>query len=539
MSLTVRVVAPTGRDAELIVEVLRQHGIASESCTDALTLLDAARRTTLGPLLIAEEALTVPVADRLTTLVQQQPAWSDFPILILTTGGHGARRNPAAQDAYVKLGSPILLERPIRTDTLVSSLRAAVRARARQYQVRDALVARDAALSDLRKERDDLRASEERFRRLIEQASVCINISDIHGHISYGNPALLKLIGYTADEVEQGLVHWNELTPDEFAEADQKAIRQLIATGRCEPYQKAYRARDGRLIPLLAGMTMLTTSSGEEKAGQVAVFLTDLSSQKQAEAALVQSEKLAAVGRLASSISHEINNPLEAVTNLLYLIKRDPGLSPDTCDNLSLAEIELARVSQIATQTLRFHRQSTKPTEITPKELVQSVVRLYQGRLSNSQIEIASEHTEKLPIRCYEGDIRQVLNNLVGNALDSMRKGGRLILRTRDCTHWRTGTSGVRITVADTGYGMSEETRRRLFDAFYTTKGSSGTGLGLWISKGIIDKHKGHLSVKSSNLPPRTGSVFSLFLPRDAAHIEEEGRVSLFGVGAVAGTGLA
>lgn len=114
----------------------------------------------------------------------------------------------------------------------------------------------------------------------------------------------------------------------------------------------------------------------------------------------------------------------------------------------------------------------------------------------------------------YEGDIRQVLNNLVGNALDSMRMGGRLILRTRDCTLWRTGEPGVRITVADTGCGMSPETRARIFDAFYTTKGSSGTGLGLWISKGIIDKHHGQLTVRSSNQPPHTGSVFSLFLPR-------------------------
>ena len=517
MSLTVRVVAPTGRDAEMIVDVLVQHGIAAQACRDALVLLDAASHEPLGPLLIAEEALTVEVSDRLDELVRGQPAWSDFPILILTTGGRATRRSQQLEEQHLRLGSPILLERPIRTETLISTLRAAVRARARQYEVRDALIARDEALDALVKDRDDLRASEERFRRLIENASVCINISDTEGHINYGNPALLQLIGYTREEVERGTVRWDELTLPEFAEVDRRATQQLIATGTCEPYQKAYRARDGRVIPLLVGMTMLPTATDAGRGNQVAVFLTDLTSQKQAESALVQSEKLAAVGRLAASISHEINNPLEAVTNLLYLIKRCEGLPADAAQNVLLAETELARVSQIATQTLRFHRQSTKPSEVAPAELLHSVTRLYQGRLSNSQIVIVEKHSNTQPIRVYEGDIRQVLNNLVGNALDSMRTGGRLILRSRDCTRWRTGERGVRITVADTGCGMSAEIRARIFDAFYTTKGSSGTGLGLWISKGIIDKHHGQLTVWSSNRPPHTGSVFSVFLPRDAA----------------------
>ena len=515
MSLTVRVVAPTGRDAELIVGVLQQNGMAAERCPDALQLLDFASHEPLGPLLIAEESLSRAVTDRLTELVHRQPAWSDFPILILTVAGRSPGRGPLLDGQHLKLGSPILLERPIRTETLVSTLRAAVRARSRQYEVRDALVARDNALAELRKDRDDLRASEERFRRLIENASVCINISDTKGNISYGNPALLRLIGYTAKDVESGLVRWDQLTLPEFAEADRHATRQLLATGTCEPYQKAYRARDGRIIPLLVGMTMLPTASNVRPCDQVATFLTDITPQKQAESALVQSEKLAAVGRLAASISHEINNPLEAVTNLLYLIAKEENLSAEARKNVSIAELELARVSQITTQTLRFHRQSTNPSETTPKELIESVVRLYQGRLTNSQIEIVHQDSVTEPITCYEGDIRQVLNNLVSNALDSMRTGGRLILRTRDCTFWRTGARGVRITIADTGIGMSADIRARIFDAFYTTKGTNGTGLGLWISKGIIDKHHGSLRVKSSNRKPCTGSVFSLVLPRD------------------------
>ena len=363
-------------------------------------------------------------------------------------------------------------------------------------------------------ERDTLRLSEERFRRLIENASVCINISDLEGNISYANPALLRLIGYSAEEVRQGKVRWDELTPPEFAEADRRARQQLLETGTCVPYQKMYRARDGRLIPLLVGMTMLSSSHARSGKQEAAVFLTDLTPQKQAESALIQSEKLAAVGRLAASISHEINNPLEAVTNILYLLRSDSELDPVTQKHLSTAEGELARVSQIVTQTLRFHRQSSAPREVPPAELIDSVTSLYHGRLQNSQIRIVHQPRTTTPIVCYDGDVRQVLSNLVGNAIDAMRRGGRMIIRSQEVTMWRTGQPGLRITIADTGHGMSAAVRANIFEPFYTTKGSSGNGLGLWISKGIMDKHHGLLRVRSCNTPGRSGTVFSLFLPR-------------------------
>jgi PAS domain-containing protein len=143
------------------------------------------------------------------------------------------------KDQHDSLGSPVLIERQLGMETLVSSLRAALRARMQQYEVRDALAARDRALAELLAERGTLRNSEERFRHLIENATVCINISDIYGHISYCNPTLLRLLGYTAEDVESGLVRWDELTPPEFADADRFATAQLNATGSCDPYQKA------------------------------------------------------------------------------------------------------------------------------------------------------------------------------------------------------------------------------------------------------------------------------------------------------------
>ncbi|HEY5256539.1 MAG TPA: PAS domain-containing sensor histidine kinase [Acidobacteriaceae bacterium] len=239
----------------------------------------------------------------------------------------------------------------------------------------------------------------------------------------------------------------------------------------------------------------------------------EITAQKRAEKALIQSEKLAAVGRLASSISHEINNPLEAVTNLLYLALNHEQLPATTRRYLETAQGELTRVSQIATQSLRFHRQTMNPTEVDPKEMINSVVDLYQGRLFNSNIQVVSRYKSTKRILCFESDIRQVLNNLIANAVDAMRHGGRLLLCTRDATDWKTGRSGVRITVADTGHGMSAQVRQRIFEPFYTTKEVNGTGLGLWISYGIVSRHHGSLTLRSTEKPGWSGSVFSLFLP--------------------------
>jgi PAS domain S-box-containing protein len=236
---------------------------------------------------------------------------------------------------------------------------------------------------------------------------------------------------------------------------------------------------------------------------------------KKAEAALLQSEKLAAVGRLASSISHEINNPLEAITNLLYLIAQSEDLPQDLKIYVHMAQSELSRVSQIATQTLRFHRQAAKPTWVTPGELIDAVLNLYHGRLANSGIRVQAAYSTDMRVLCFENDIRQVLNNLIANAIDAMRNGGRLVVRAHNALQHSTGRSGVRLTIADTGQGMSDLVRARLFEPFYTTKGLNGTGLGLWISESIVQRHKGRLTLRSTQHPQHHGTVFSLFLPAE------------------------
>ena len=241
----------------------------------------------------------------------------------------------------------------------------------------------------------------------------------------------------------------------------------------------------------------------------------EITQQKKSELALIQSEKLAAVGRLASSISHEINNPLEAITNLLYLVSTDERLHEDIRVYVHLAQSEVARVSQIATQTLRFHRQAIRATLVKASDLVGAVLGLYQGRLSNSGISVQADYTSESPILCFENDIRQVLNNLIANAIDAMRGGGRLLVRAHEVTDWKPGANrrGVRITVADTGHGMSAAVKARVFEPFYTTKDLNGTGLGLWISSGIVQRHQGRLTLRSSLDPRHQGTVFTLFLP--------------------------
>jgi signal transduction histidine kinase len=232
------------------------------------------------------------------------------------------------------------------------------------------------------------------------------------------------------------------------------------------------------------------------------------------EETLRKSEKLAVVGRLASTIAHEINNPLSAVTNLLYLLSLT-ALDKQQQQYVDTAQKELDRVAQIARQTLTFNRQSTREEKASVPAILDSVVALFQNRLANTQITIERRFQNSEPIFCYPGELRQVFANMIVNALDASPIGGRIILRERAEVHPQTGQHGVRITIADTGHGMSAEVKAHLFEAFISTKGPRGTGLGLWVSKGIIEKHCGFIRFRSSTKQGSSGTVFSIFIPLD------------------------
>jgi PAS domain S-box-containing protein len=244
------------------------------------------------------------------------------------------------------------------------------------------------------------------------------------------------------------------------------------------------------------------------------VVNTDVTQIQNQEEALRRSEKLAAVGQLASSIAHEINNPLESITNLLYLV-RHAGSMDDVQQYAEIAQEELARVTEITLQTLRFHRQQSKAAAIDIGELLRTVMSLYTGRLLVRNVNVELRLMEVPRVVCLEGEIRQVVNNLVRNALDAMSvEGGRLLVRLHPECHPHSRRMGVRLTVADTGEGIRPEIRERLFEPFQTTKEQTGTGLGLWVSKGIVEKHGGHIRMRSSR-EEQHGTVFAVWLPLD------------------------
>lgn len=505
MSLVVRIVAPTGRDAELSVGVLRQSGIAAQPASDLIRLLRENAENPIGPLLVAEEALDPVTWAALADAVHRQPGWSDLPILILTGTSRSGARGPGSR--FEGLGSPVLLERPLRPDTLVSSVRAALRARQRQYEIRDTLRERDRALAALRNEQQTLKV-------VMENMPVGIVVADRDGRIILANPRVEQIFGRPlppASKNDAGAI--GEIYDPDGRRLEEQAYPLWRAMKSMEPVgpeEYLYRSGDGSMSWIRVAAAPIIDAEGKVSGGIAA--LTEISMEKRAQAALMKSEKLAAVGRLAASISHEINNPLAAVTNLLYLVEQSTRGSPAS-EFAVKAQEELGRVSQIVTQTLRFHRQSSNPQQIGVKDLLEPTLGMYRGRLANGNIRLEFQNRAAEPIVCREGDIRQVLNNLVGNAIDAMRNGGRLVIRTSHAHHPQTGAPGIRVSIADTGHGIPKETMRHIFEPFYTTKGDSGSGLGLWISQEIVVRNKGRLHIRSMNGKGPTGTVATVFLP--------------------------
>ena len=251
----------------------------------------------------------------------------------------------------------------------------------------------------------------------------------------------------------------------------------------------------------------------------VGLIVMDASDRKRGEEALRKTEKLAATGRLAASIAHEINNPLEAITNLLYLLSNHAELPEPAMSYVVMAEHEVRRISEITQQTLRFYRQSTLPARANLSELLDSVLSLHHGRLRNLGITVERKYDATIDIYCFAGELRQVFANLVGNAIDAMSEGGRLVVRARRSRDWSNSQrTGVRFQVADTGSGMKPGVREHIFEPFFTTKEVTGTGLGLWVSSEIVAKHKGTIRVRSRSESPngQTGTIFELFFPDEA-----------------------
>ena len=339
--------------------------------------------------------------------------------------------------------------------------------------------------------------------------------------------ALDRVVGsgalVAAEEVftPSNIVDWGRKISTQSSWSDYPLIVLTVA-GAVDPNsQKKMRFREplGNVVLLerpIRPETLVSTVQASLRSRRRQYLIRDhLARRRKTEEALLRSEKLAVAGRLAASIAHEINNPLESVTNLLYLI--------GTCSNLDEAQIyaatatdELARVSEIAIHTLKFFRQLSKPTSVYLTELVDSALILYQARLVSACITVQKDFRSCPPITAMAGELRQVIVNMVGNALDAMRGGGTLNIRIDHAREYSNGSrSGMRLTIGDSGSGISPEIKSRLFEPFVSSKGETGTGLGLWVRSEIIRKHGGTIRFKSSSSPPATGTVFSIFLPAE------------------------
>jgi PAS domain S-box-containing protein len=314
-----------------------------------------------------------------------------------------------------------------------------------------------------------------------------------------------------------------ELLPQSVAKEMESAVQRVFATE--EPVRNLeLNGRGGALRQtwtwLISAYPVRTTPNQVRWAGIIAL---DASERKRNEEALRRSEKLAVTGRLAASIAHEINNPLEAITNLLFLLRNFSELPDAALQYVSMAEFEVRRIAEIAQQTLRFYRQPTQPARTNLVELLDPVLSLYQTRLNALNMRVERDYETEMSLFCFAGEIRQVFANLVGNAIDASRNGGRLFVRARRSRNWKNSAqTGIRFAVADTGSGMEPEVREHIFEAFFTTKEVTGTGLGLWVSYEIIVKHHGlvHVRSRTAASPPNAaqkscGTVFQIFIPDD------------------------
>lgn len=348
---------------------------------------------------------------------------------------------------------------------------------------------------------------------IVDSSDDAIASKDLNGIVTTWNGAAERMFGYKAEEIVGRPI--TLIIPPELR-ADEEMILGKIRKGeKIDHFETVRQTKTGERIDV-----SLTISPVKDEHGKVigaAKIVRDITARKQIENALRLSERLASVGRLSATIAHEINNPLEAVTNLLYLAKRDVSNGSNGSkvrQHLELADHELSRVAHITRQTLGFYRDTSSPTPVDISQTLDDLLFLYARRLEARQIDLIRQYEDGLEANALAGEIRQVFSNLIANSLDAMPDGGKLILRASRTHQWNnSGAPGIRISIADTGSGIEAKDKERLFQPFFTTKKDVGTGLGLWIIRGIVEKHGGAIRLRSKTGPEKSGTVFSIFLP--------------------------
>ena len=368
-----------------------------------------------------------------------------------------------------------------------------------------------------------LRRTEQFAKHVVESSDDWVMVLDLDGRLDFMSPPGLRALEFT--EVSEVLgKRWVDFWRGEDRERAAGALADAMAgrvgsfQGECQSASGAVKSWDVRITPVRSA------------AGEVERFVAvsrDVTELRNAQQVAVQAEKLAAAGRMAATIAHEINNPLEAVTNLIYLAKTTPGVPKEVCRQLDIADRELARVAQIAQQTLGFYRDNSKNRWVNVAELIQDVLLLFERKLRTKQIETSVACDPSLAIFAKQGELKQALSNLTANAIDASARGGTIWLRAQGTRDWSHGMqSGIRITLADNGSGMTPEVKRRIFVPFFTTKPEVGTGIGLWVTKCLIEQQGGHLQFRSQQ-GQKAGTVMSFFIPtgKEESSIEAEANI--------------
>jgi PAS domain S-box-containing protein len=368
-------------------------------------------------------------------------------------------------------------------------------------------------VTEMRKVEAQLRENAKRLSELaaiVASSDDVILSKDLNGIITSWNDAATRVLGYRADEMIGSSIL--KLIPEHLHSDEKTIIENIRANRRVEHFETVRLTKGGELIDV-----SLTVSPVKDEQGQVigaSKILRDISPRKRMERSLLQAEKIAATGRMAATIAHEINNPLEAVMNLLFLLR--PKISDEEGLNyLTTAEGELDRVSHIVKQTLGYYREHATASMASLGEIVEHAITIYEPRCTAAGITIEKSLPSSRKVVLRRGEMMQVISNLIANAIYAMPDGGTLSISVSDTT---TPADGVALHIADTGAGIAPDVLPKVFDAFFTTRATVGTGIGLFIAKNFIEGHGGQISIESRTRSEKHGTMVRIFLPLHTAY---------------------
>ncbi|HTV08762.1 MAG TPA: PAS domain S-box protein [Candidatus Aquilonibacter sp.] len=362
---------------------------------------------------------------------------------------------------------------------------------------------------------DRRRAEESRFHlaAIVDSADDAIISKDLNGIIKTWNNGARQLFGYEPEEIIGRSIL--TLFPEELRHEEEGILRKLKAGEKIEHYETKRVSKSGEIREVSITISPIRNSKGEiVGASKIA---RDISDRKKVERLAIQAEKIATTGRMAAAIAHEINNPLASVLNLIFLA-RQSGIAPqDLRDYLATAESELERVSHIARQTLGYYRDTGSPCDIHLRELMENVLTVYQSRLRTHGVVVDAQYSDLSKISVRPGEIVQVFSNVISNALDAMPQGGKLSISISPRV--KAGVDVLHIAVSDTGQGIRRDDLAKVFEPFFTTKGNLGTGIGLWVTKQLVERYRGQISISSSTDPRNSGTIVTIDLPLNGREI--------------------